>query len=138
MLTEKQDAKLSAITTNITNKISVELPEIKLSDSYYDWTYIVRDAKNDKFYIMMKNGQNGTGVFLNGRCLMIAKQGIISDNKSFLNEIINTAKKQGDVIEPVLTQTKKGQLWEPCENCGDTKNPVHLPLHLCDNCWPKN
>ena len=27
-----------------------------------------------------------------------------------------------------------GQLWEPCENCG--KEPVYLPLHRCDSCWP--
>lgn len=27
----------------------------------------------------------------------------------------------------------KGQLWEPCQ-CGD--EPVYLPLHLCEKCWP--
>lgn len=30
---------------------------------------------------------------------------------------------------------KQGQLWEPCERCG--AEPVYLPLHLCDKCWPK-
>jgi len=29
---------------------------------------------------------------------------------------------------------KSGQLWEPCR-CG--KEPVYMPLHLCDACWPK-
>lgn len=29
---------------------------------------------------------------------------------------------------------KIGQLWEPCR-CG--KEPVYMPLHLCDACWPK-
>jgi len=30
---------------------------------------------------------------------------------------------------------KTGQLWEPCPKCG--QEPVYMPLHLCDNCWPK-
>ncbi|MGV6474568.1 hypothetical protein [Azotobacter vinelandii] len=29
---------------------------------------------------------------------------------------------------------KAGQLWEPCR-CG--REPVYMPLHLCDSCWPK-
>jgi hypothetical protein len=30
---------------------------------------------------------------------------------------------------------RTGQLWEPCEQCGC--EPVYMPLHLCDKCWPK-
>ena len=30
--------------------------------------------------------------------------------------------------------SKEGQLWESCDNCG--QEPVYLPLHLCDKCWP--
>jgi hypothetical protein len=29
---------------------------------------------------------------------------------------------------------KEGQLWEPCQ-CG--REPVNMPLNLCDKCWPK-
>lgn len=29
---------------------------------------------------------------------------------------------------------KEGQLWEECERCG--REPVYMPLHLCDRCWP--
>lgn len=31
---------------------------------------------------------------------------------------------------------RTGQLWEPCERCGG--EPVYMPLHLCDKCWPNN
>lgn len=27
-----------------------------------------------------------------------------------------------------------GQLWEPCPRCG--AEPVYMPLHLCESCWP--
>ncbi len=30
---------------------------------------------------------------------------------------------------------KTGQLWEECPNCG--REPIYMPLHLCDHCWPK-
>jgi len=29
---------------------------------------------------------------------------------------------------------KSGQLFEPCERCGE--EPVYMPLHLCGKCWP--
>jgi len=29
---------------------------------------------------------------------------------------------------------QNGQLWEPC-SCG--REPVYLPLGVCDKCWPK-
>lgn len=29
---------------------------------------------------------------------------------------------------------KTGQLWEPCPRCG--REPVYMPLGLCDHCWP--
>ena len=35
---------------------------------------------------------------------------------------------------PAATLAKGGQLWEPCR-CG--KEPVYMPLHLCDACWPR-
>ncbi len=35
---------------------------------------------------------------------------------------------------PVAIPVKAGQLWEPCR-CG--REPVYMPLHLCDTCWPK-
>lgn len=40
--------------------------------------------------------------------------------------------------QPVQQQTgprKTGQLWEECQKCG--REPVYMPLHLCDYCWPK-
>lgn len=36
--------------------------------------------------------------------------------------------------EPAFTPMQ-GQLWEPCEKCGE--EPVYLPLHRCKKCWPK-
>ena len=30
---------------------------------------------------------------------------------------------------------KQGQLWEPCERCGN--EPSYMPLGLCNRCWPK-
>lgn len=30
---------------------------------------------------------------------------------------------------------KTGQLWEECPRCG--REPVYMPLHLCEHCWPK-
>lgn len=30
---------------------------------------------------------------------------------------------------------KEGQLFESCEKCG--AEPVYMPLHLCDKCWPR-
>ena len=37
---------------------------------------------------------------------------------------------------PIASQTlrKTGQLWEECPRCG--REPVYMPLHLCDRCWP--
>jgi len=35
----------------------------------------------------------------------------------------------------VVPVCRQGQLWEPCERCG--AEPVNMPLHLCDGCWPK-
>lgn len=38
---------------------------------------------------------------------------------------------------PARTGPKKtGQLWEECPQCG--REPVYMPLHLCDECWPAN
>lgn len=36
---------------------------------------------------------------------------------------------------PTSPPAKEGQLWEPCR-CG--REPVYMPLELCDQCWPKN
>jgi hypothetical protein len=30
---------------------------------------------------------------------------------------------------------KAGQLYEPCPRCG--REPVYMPLHLCEDCWPR-
>lgn len=36
---------------------------------------------------------------------------------------------------PVATvPSMSGELWEACGNCG--AQPVHMPLHLCQKCWP--
>jgi ribosomal protein S14 len=39
--------------------------------------------------------------------------------------------------EPVKQSGPKqtGQLWEECPRCG--REPIYMPLHLCDHCWPK-
>lgn len=38
-------------------------------------------------------------------------------------------------IQPAEVPAMGGQLWEPCEQCG--QEPVYLPLHRCQHCWPK-
>jgi len=41
--------------------------------------------------------------------------------------------------QPQQQQTgpkKTGQLWEECPQCGN--EPIYMPLHLCDSCWPKH
>jgi hypothetical protein len=50
-------------------------------------------------------------------------------------------KQQVGPISEVIIQIgpepkikREGQLWEPCK-CG--REPVYMPLHLCDKCWPK-
>ena len=49
---------------------------------------------------------------------------------------IQKEKSTEEIKKPVtvMNYEKKGQLWEPCEHCGN--QPVYMPLHLCDNCWP--
>ena len=38
--------------------------------------------------------------------------------------------------KPVESGPKKsGQLWEECPQCG--REPIYMPLHLCDHCWPR-
>jgi len=56
---------------------------------------------------------------------------------------INSEREQAaapsvPVNVPVDTPTTKmsGQLWEQCRQCG--AEPVYMPLHLCEKCWPKN
>jgi len=36
---------------------------------------------------------------------------------------------------PRVIPAREGQLWEPCGRCG--REPVYMPLHLCDQCWPR-
>lgn len=51
--------------------------------------------------------------------------------------------RDGEAVErrarrqkPVNCGPKKtGQLWEECPRCG--REPIYMPLHLCDRCWPK-
>jgi hypothetical protein len=49
---------------------------------------------------------------------------------------------EGEVPEALEKYVKSqgpemgGQLWEECERCG--REPVYLPLLLCERCWPKN
>ncbi len=35
---------------------------------------------------------------------------------------------------PKKAPRKEGQIWQECEHCG--REPVYLPLFLCDRCWP--
>jgi len=47
----------------------------------------------------------------------------------------NIRIKPAPMPKPISTiPRKEGQLWEPCD-CG--QEPVYMPLHLCDKCWPK-
>lgn len=40
-----------------------------------------------------------------------------------------------DLPEKTEITEMGGQLWERCEKCG--REPVYMPLHLCEHCWPK-
>lgn len=44
------------------------------------------------------------------------------------------AKAKQDMILEESPPKMNGQLWEGCEICG--REPVYLPLHLCEKCWP--
>lgn len=60
------------------------------------------------------------------------RYGILSDNVSLDN--IHAFRGAQVEAEFVKAPVKKGaQLWEQCE-CGE--EPVYLPLHKCDKCWP--
>ncbi|GGB34531.1 hypothetical protein GCM10011316_03250 [Roseibium aquae] len=45
-----------------------------------------------------------------------------------------TPTKHIDEMGRVVPE-KYGQLWEGCEQCG--REPVQMPLFLCEDCWPK-
>jgi hypothetical protein len=46
----------------------------------------------------------------------------------------NAAPKKPAPVAEFTLPTKQGQLWEGCRKCG--REPVYMPLHLCDKCWP--
>ena len=52
---------------------------------------------------------------------------------------IEACREEARKLSPTPAQpwppAQTGQLWEPCENCG--REPVYMPLHVCDECWPK-
>ncbi len=48
-------------------------------------------------------------------------------------DVDGSDEEGGTCAKPFFTK-KDGQLWEPCEQCGD--EPCYTPLFLCDKCWP--
>lgn len=64
----------------------------------------------------------------------------LSNAKNYVRPDISTAPKNTvsaniKKTHPVNTGPQKtGQLWEPC-HCG--REPIYMPLMLCDRCWPK-
>ena len=52
-----------------------------------------------------------------------------------LNEHREQTVERGRTWPTAHIPQPEGQLWEPCEHCG--QEPVYLPLHLCDDCWPR-
>lgn len=46
------------------------------------------------------------------------------------------ARAQAAPLPPEAIPEPNGQLWEPCEQCG--KEPIYMPLHVCQDCWPKS
>ena len=46
-----------------------------------------------------------------------------------------TQQKTPPSVPKKSVPKKSGQLWEPCERCGE--EPVYMPLNLCALCWPK-
>lgn len=56
--------------------------------------------------------------------------------RQIATEIAATQAQQHPGREPSpRVVPREGQLWEECERCG--AEPVYMPLHLCDRCWPE-
>jgi hypothetical protein len=72
------------------------------------------------------NRYHGVSMTLHQRRFFTIKR----ETKRQVGPIINAIIQVGP--EPKII--KQGQLWEPCK-CG--REPVYMPLHLCDKCWPK-
>lgn len=53
----------------------------------------------------------------------------------FIDLEAETEQKPRDNRAAAVPPSKQGQLWEPCESCG--REPVYMPLNLCDACWPR-
>ena len=53
----------------------------------------------------------------------------------FIDLEAETEQKPLDNRAAAIPPSKHGQLWEPCQMCG--QEPVYMPLHLCGTCWPR-
>lgn len=60
------------------------------------------------------------------RGLTVSREQSASDSTA-----VADAKLANKIVQPAM----QGQLWEPCEACGE--EPVYMPLHLCESCWPR-
>lgn len=59
----------------------------------------------------------------------------ILDQKYYTSTLKQEANKEAAQEQATQSPRKTGQLWEPCEQCG--QEPSYMPLHLCDSCWPE-
>lgn len=66
----------------------------------------------------------------------IIKMALAAARQHAINEAAAVAPQQAIHCHAANSHApaKAGQLWEQCR-CG--QEPVYLPLHLCEKCWPK-
>lgn len=64
----------------------------------------------------------------------VAKMYLARRRMQHLEAERDAAERARPVSAPAAP-AQQGQLWEPCERCG--AEPVYMPLHLCERCWPK-
>lgn len=65
----------------------------------------------------------------------VVKMMLAHRRMQFIDLEAETEQKPRDNRAAAIPPSKQGQLWEPCQSCG--QEPVHMPLHLCDECWPR-
>jgi len=56
-----------------------------------------------------------------------------------ITQAVVAAKNEAGTTSGTISSNKPprqtGQLWEPCRKCG--REPIYMPLMVCDDCWPK-
>ncbi len=88
-----------------------------------DNTPLTIETREEAKEIMMKGRELSTGSDWYSNCRMFDE----AEYDAKMNALHEKRQREG--------VKKGGQLWEPCR-CG--REPVYLPLHLCEKCWPSS